>query len=717
MATVPRYDGPQLQETILPNSQQSAAPANAIRAGGQAIAQGLGQAADVAFDLFKQEKAKVDSAAVLEARRKLLEWEQSNFDDPSNPNALFNVKGRDSVTAADRLSGEYARTRDGIMATLADDDQRQQFQPFAVQHEMSLKNRQNDYVRRQVDEYTTSEYKGMVGLSLNTYASAAGLGDQKRMAAELDAGVLGIRTFGQAQGWAPEAVRVAESEYVSKAHAGALQALIAGRKYDQVREYFDANEDDMLVEDRARYAEVVNRIRDDEEVDGFVASLNGSRAGFSPVMTHVLRTEGGYAAQDGSSGAPVIYGLNAKHNPEEFAEAKRITDEQGADAGRRYATEVYRRKYWNKINGDSLPPALQLTAMDAAVNQGVGNANKWIRESGGDAAKFNELRRAHYDRLKASGKYTEAEYQSWMRRLDGVQVPTVQAGYADKVRAIDADPLLSPEQRRLAKAKVREQKELAAFEENERAGAVADEIARHLATGGTMSNLPPDLRVRAERDAPKELLAFERQDGRGGGQRKTDQLRYYELVEMATERPYEFAAKVDLRRELPNLSDADFQELTKLRAGIVSGKSKDELNSLRVQTSIAKPLLVRAGLAVQKGDKITWKPGMEQKGVAFYRALNDGVRLHREMLGKEPTPDEVQKYADQLLIKSVTTVEDGGFAWFDSEKTTFGFEERGVRVPVTLPSAARGKLKEGVQTRFGNGQVWTLKNGTPTRIK
>ncbi len=34
-----------------------------------------------------------------------------------------------------------------------------------------------------------------------------------------------------------------------------------------------------------------------------------------------------------------------------------------------------------------------------------------------------------------------------------------------------------------------------------------------------------------------------------------------------------------------------------------------------------------------------------------------------------------------------------------------------------LPPAARSQLKEGHNTTFGNGQIWTLKNGQPARIK
>jgi hypothetical protein len=36
---------------------------------------------------------------------------------------------------------------------------------------------------------------------------------------------------------------------------------------------------------------------------------------------------------------------------------------------------------------------------------------------------------------------------------------------------------------------------------------------------------------------------------------------------------------------------------------------------------------------------------------------------------------------------------------------------------VTLPAAARSSLKEGHETTFGNGQVWTLRNGQPIKVR
>lgn len=130
-------------------------------------------------------------------------------------------------------------------------------------------------------------------------------------------------------------------------------------------------------------------------------------SGFDAVVAMTLKHEGGYAASDGNTGAPVNFGINQAANPD--VDVKNLTREG--------AVNIYRDRYWNAIDGDKLPPALQATAFDAAVNQGPGNAKKWIAESGGDPVKFNQLRRAHYESLLAKPEFSRFR-KTWMGRLE-----------------------------------------------------------------------------------------------------------------------------------------------------------------------------------------------------------------------------------------------------------------------------------------------------------
>ncbi len=44
------------------------------------------------------------------------------------------------------------------------------------------------------------------------------------------------------------------------------------------------------------------------------------------------------------------------------------------------AKVLYQRDYWQRICGDRLPPALALLVFDAAVNNGIGRAARWLQQ-------------------------------------------------------------------------------------------------------------------------------------------------------------------------------------------------------------------------------------------------------------------------------------------------------------------------------------------------
>ncbi len=49
------------------------------------------------------------------------------------------------------------------------------------------------------------------------------------------------------------------------------------------------------------------------------------------------------------------------------------------------AKAIYARDYWAPIQGDTLPPALAMLVFDAAVNDGIGTAARWLQAAVGVA--------------------------------------------------------------------------------------------------------------------------------------------------------------------------------------------------------------------------------------------------------------------------------------------------------------------------------------------
>jgi len=161
---------------------------------------------------------------------------------------------------------------------------------------------------------------------------------------------------------------------------------------------------------------------------------------------NVLQLEGGFNANDGGSGYPVIYGINQKWWPEQFAEAKKITDEKGESAGKIYAEEFYRKEYWDKYNLESLPPETRGIVLDGLVNA---NHLELIdaAKSGKTPEQLLQMRKEKYQKI-AQQPGMGQNLNSWMNRLASQGMNNVGAQYPDK-RAMDNivnDPVLAMQQ-------------------------------------------------------------------------------------------------------------------------------------------------------------------------------------------------------------------------------------------------------------------------------
>lgn len=177
-------------------------------------------------------------------------------------------------------------------------------------------------------------------------------------------------------------------------------------------------------------------------------SSNVSAPSDEQTIQMVLKNEGGYVPIDGASGHPAIYGINAKWHPKEFAEAKRLTDTEGAAAGRKYAGEFYKREYFDKKNLSALPENVRHIVMDGVVNHWSGFSDKLI-----EAAKTKtpqelvKMRLDEYERLARENpeKYAKS-LPGWKNRLMNIAAPQASNPYqqidvnsaAMKAQEIDA---------------------------------------------------------------------------------------------------------------------------------------------------------------------------------------------------------------------------------------------------------------------------------------
>lgn len=699
MVMIPRYDGPQIQEQGAPNARYSDAGAGNIGAAGQSIARGLGAAADVTMEKFEREKRRIDAATVLEARRKLSDWERSAFDDPNNPKAVSNIKGREAAGLYDTVVPEFQKTRSEIGGTLRSQEQRDAFDALAFQYEDRVKDRLTRHVAAEADAYAKTEFDSAIGLGMENIGIAVANNDPGRVASEMDAGLRTIRLRADLEGWPSEQVEMATRQFESKAHATAVQQMVTLGRHDEAEAYFTANADAMTLEDEARISPTMREIRADRIAQGFTAEINTGVANPDAVWGRMKEAESGDRQFD-ETGAPLTSSKGAvgsaqvmpdtaietaKRHGIDWNEAKFKLDKgYNETIGRLYFGDMVKR-----YDGDTMLAA-------AAYNAGPGAVDGWLRDIGdprkGDISHADFAERIPYKETRA---YVAKTAMSGGGAVGGT--------YTEKMAA--ADRIADPGIRSAVKARVREQKQMVEAEKQDRSAGAIEAIERHLAGGGSMTTLPPDVRASAMAYAPKALLTY---DGRTGA-KQTDQKKYYDLLNMASDQPLKFQ-RLNLQTELPYLSDSDFQDLAKVQAGIKNGRGSEVAKQAKMIDAVSKPMLLAAGLMKKDGKTIVPRNDSTDLIARYYHEFGGLVREYRATNGKDPAFADMKVMADQLLMKNVRE-EPGSFLGIATtdKVSRFTFEE--------LPADAIASLRVGRHTQFNNGQVWTLKGNKPTRIK
>lgn len=104
---------------------------------------------------------------------------------------------------------------------------------------------------------------------------------------------------------------------------------------------------------------------------------------FAACLEQVLKHEGGLSLvradpgnwTGGKVGVGVLKGTNLGIS------AASYPDENIRGMTRARAGELYRRDYWDRVRGDDLPPGLDLTVFDPAVNSGAARGARWFQQA------------------------------------------------------------------------------------------------------------------------------------------------------------------------------------------------------------------------------------------------------------------------------------------------------------------------------------------------
>lgn len=250
-------------------------------------------------------------------------------------------------------------------------------------------------------------------------------------------------------GAAPEVIKVRVMEAQSSVYAAALTRRLQDDPTGAIA-YFNEVKDKLSPGQLSRMEPVIREAQRTQVV--FAAADRalrpvGATATFDGAVEQVLATEGGYVADDAGRGETNL-GINTQANP--GVDIKSLTPDQARD--------IYKTKYWDAIDADSLPPELRGMAFDAAVNQGVGKTKEMLRESGGDPAKFLALRREHYESLIDANPEKYAQYaEGWEKRVAQFEEAAGPPASLSAALRSPAVTSLPPDDRRMTEARIRQE--------------------------------------------------------------------------------------------------------------------------------------------------------------------------------------------------------------------------------------------------------------------
>ncbi len=103
----------------------------------------------------------------------------------------------------------------------------------------------------------------------------------------------------------------------------------------------------------------------------------GARDRFAACLAEVLPHEGGYVDHPDDPGGATNLGIT--HATLAAWRGKPVTKQDVRNLSKAEAAAIYRARYWDAVQGDLLPPGLDLAVFDYAVNSGPGRAARSLQ--------------------------------------------------------------------------------------------------------------------------------------------------------------------------------------------------------------------------------------------------------------------------------------------------------------------------------------------------
>ena len=481
------------------------------------IGKALGQIGQQFMDIAIKEKDAADTTAVLEADRKLSQWQVGAL---YGENGALARKGKDTLGLPDETSKAFDSYYSEVAAGLTSDKQRMALSKLSADRKESMQRTLYQHSSGEMERHYDGEFKA----SIDTARSAAALayGDPKKVDEELQRAIKIVSANVVRKGLGEEARTAAIRSLTSTIHADVATRMLeqdplkAQRYVQQNADKYEAQD---LLSLYAKLDPAVTRIKGMQAGDAIFNGAPAAAPGGNVLFSAMIRQESG-GQQLGKNGAPLTSPKGAvgiaQLMPGTAQEAAKLAGLPWDET--RYKTDAeYNQRlgaaYFGRLQRDfGGNPVLSV----AAYNAGPGMVDDWVNgtnKTGKNPSglKIGDPRKGEISSEEFARRIPFGETRNYVAKV------MATAGGAGGERTLSsmlakADGIADPEQRRIAQAQVRqrfEQDKLAREERYMKDYTAAQDVA--FSKPGGWRDIPPTVwaaiksedRTRLVQGAPK----------------------------------------------------------------------------------------------------------------------------------------------------------------------------------------------------------------------
>lgn len=651
MAQVARVTGPSVAPQPLPNVRGPSEMTGNETAG---LVRGLEAVSGVVGRIAEQAQEKADTVGVLEARRKLGDWERSWFS-ADNPNGVYARKGKEALGVIDDVAPNFETVQGEILQTLRSPKARDAFLSYAGQTRESMLNRINSYAVDENNRYVAEEFKASLTNSADRAAEAALDGRYEDQAREAEFGLQTLRSMQKINGESEDVYKMREQAFLTTVHSTAVNGLLAKGDINAASTYFDDNADMIGPEAAGQLMARMKPLQDEAAALDFVNGVESGATAESMganLTTDMVWNAQIYQESEGKQFGPSGQPLTSSAGAIGVAQVMPATGPIAAKyAGIPWDPVKFKTdKDYNMRLGRAYMDAQVSTFGSvqlglAAYNAGPGAVQKWLR-------KYGDPRRGEIsiDEFVAKIPYTETrEYVQKITSKAGggtqtsaratpVRQPGPNATLEEKLRVTEGMPVGG--YRNKVEALIRDRHNLAKQAENEREAAVLEDVNSKVwaaPVGMPLTKIPgitPDqiafITQKGHRDNYERIIS----DRIQGTLPKTDAVLFETLRRQSVEDPDGFSKQRNLILANSHKFAADDYEMLLGRVDAINnpknaGERADWATDEQRLANINRDLGIPSG-----------KNGNDERA-AVSRAYMDAERAFIQSNdGRKPTPEQ-----------------------------------------------------------------------------